>query len=173
MAVSRGKDFETEFKAALSQVPEISIDRFPDPSAGYAGIHNICDFGVYLHPYEYYFECKAIRKNTLNFNSHITEDQWNGLMEKSQKYGVCAGVCVWFIDHDITVFVPIQQLHEMSLTGQKSLNVKQIISNEVQYVALPGRKKRVKFEYVGQKFMEDLAQLGPHFYKEGDSSGEK
>jgi hypothetical protein len=94
-------------------------------------------------------------------------------MEKSQKYGVCAGVCVWFIDHDITVFVPIQQLHEMSLTGQKSLNVKQIISNEVQYVALPGRKKRVKFEYVGQKFMEDLAQLGPHFYKEGDSSGEK
>ena len=50
MGVSRGKQFEDAIKKAFLKHPDISFDRFPDPMAGYAGIRNICDFGVYrLH----------------------------------------------------------------------------------------------------------------------------
>ena len=40
----------------------------------------------------------------------ITKDQWDGLVEKSKIPGVVAGIIVWFIDHDTTTFVPIQEL---------------------------------------------------------------
>ena len=148
MGVNRGKQFEEQIKKAFERYSDtfVSIDRFPDPSAGYAGVKNICDFAVYSYPYMLYLECKSVHGNTLNFNN-ITENQWNGLLKKGTLYGVAAGILVWFIDRDVTAFVPIQEFQRLKDEGYKSLNVKQINANEVQHEIIPGQKKRVLYEY--------------------------
>lgn len=167
MAVNRGKQFEDEIESAFKKCPEVSIDRFMDPAAGYAGVRNICDFVVYSYPFQYYLECKSCHGNTLSIYSNnpkkcygdITNNQWEGLLEKSVIRGVEAGVVVWFIDHDITAYVPIEMLAGLRLSGAKSLNVKDIVNNNVPHLRVPGRKKRVLFEYDVYNFLNYLYYL--------------
>lgn len=155
MGVSRGKQFEKQIREALEKYPtQISVDRFADPMAGYAGIRNICDFTVYQMPFKYYFECKSIHGNTLSFGGSITKDQWDGLYQKSKITGVYAGVIVWFIDHDLTVYVPIQELVRLKNKGCKSLNANQLA--EVNHFAIPAKKKRILFEYDMKKLLDYL-----------------
>lgn len=156
MAVNRGKEFEHEIFVALSKVPNTSIDRYPDPMAGFAGVRNICDFGVFRAPNFVYIECKSKHGNTLNFKGDITEAQWSGLIEKAKITGVFAGVIVWFIDHDITAFVPIQELDRLRIEDAKSLNVKDLKEGTVQNVPVSGVKRRILFSYEGKKFLDDL-----------------
>lgn len=156
MGVNRGKDFENKVHEALLEVADISVDRFPDPMAGFAGVKNICDFGVYLFPYQFYFELKATESNTLNFKGAITQNQWEGLLEKSKIKGVTAGIIVWFIGHDITAFVPIQELEEMRNNGAKSFNVKDIYKEESAAIIIQGVKKRVFFKYQMKTFLKQL-----------------
>lgn len=155
MGKNRGKDFENEIRKALDQT-EISIDRFCDPMGKYAGVKNICDLGAYRYPYKYYFECKEIQGNTLNFKSDIKEHQWNGLQEKQKVPGVLAGVLVWYFDHDETYFVDIITLRIMKENGWKSVNIKDIQSGIVKATKLPASKKRVLFSYDGKAILDLL-----------------
>lgn len=159
MSTNRGKDFENVIKSTLLECAGMSLDRFYDPTAGYAGVQNICDFVAYKFPFEYYFECKSILGNTLNFKADITAGQWNGLTEKSKIRGVYAGIIVWFIAHDTTAFVPISELNRLAVAGVKSLNIKDIRDDFVKHVIVPGIKKRVFFKYDGTKFIENLQKL--------------
>ena len=153
-----GKGFEKCIENSLK--PYTSIDRLPDPVGGYSGIRNICDYTCYKYPYNYYLECKCTYENTLNFKSAITEDQWQGLLEKSKYYGVLAGICIWFISYEVTIFVPIQQLEQLKQDGKKSLNIKDINeNNELMYFNIPGRKKRTYFDYDGKLFLQELVNL--------------
>ncbi len=156
MRVNRGKDFENEIRKAFLKCPHVSIDRFHDPGMGYIGVKNICDFGVYEYPYQYYFECKSFYGNTLNFKSQITQHQWEGLLNKSQIFGVKAGIISWFIDHDITLFADIWELEKLKLEGAKSLNIKDITENKIKYTKFPGIKKRILFTYNAEQFLKDL-----------------
>ena len=164
MGVNRGKQFEDAIKDAFEAVPGVSIDRFQDPMAGFAGISNICDFVVYQYPTQNYFECKSCYGNTLSIHSNdpknkygaITNTQWEGLLEKSPIPGVKAGILVWFIDHDITAFVDIRTLVELKNSGAKSLHVKHLWEKRIPYVLVPGRKKRVLFEYDAHSFLIGL-----------------
>ena len=144
--VNRGKQFEDQVRIGLSKVPETSVDRLIDPQNGYAGVRNICDFIVYHYPHQYYVECKSCYGNTLPF-SNITKNQWDGLYEKSKFAGVYAGVIVWFIDHDMTLWVPIQTLHRMKAEGRKSINIKKPEELDGEYLIIPGDKKRILFDY--------------------------
>lgn len=159
MAVNRGKQFEGAIKEAIEKCPNISIDRFQDPAAGYAGIRNICDFVAYNYPFQYYFECKSFYGNTLNFKGDISKDQWEGLEEKSRIPGVSAGILAWFIDHDITAYVPIENLVQLKNSGHKSLNIKDITSGLIPCIPVPGKKKRVLFEYDAYSFFTHLYYL--------------
>ena len=84
---NRGKDFEAEIRSCLEILPNVSFDRLPDPMAGYSGIRNICDFSMYNYPHMFFLECKSLYGNTLNYASSITQNQWEGLFEKSKIYG--------------------------------------------------------------------------------------
>ena len=167
MAVNRGKQFEDAIESAVMNCKNVSIDRLNDPAAGYAGVRNICDFIVYDYPYQYYFECKSCYGNTLSIHSNnpkkrygaITNNQWEGLLEKAPIPGVQAGVIVWFIDHDITVYVPIEQLAELRNNGAKSLNIKDITNGTIAFLTVPGRKKRVLFEYDARTFLNFLGNM--------------
>ena len=149
--VNRGKDFERAVKTAFEQIEGVSIDRLKDSMSGYLGDNTISDFIVYRQPYEYYIECKAVHGNTLNFKSDIRPNQWDGLSEKSLIKGVHAGFMVWFIDHDLTVYVGVSVLAGMRASGLKSLNIKDLnyIENiqSPQLIKIEGRKKRILYEY--------------------------
>ena len=150
MAENRGKKFETVIKESFLKVPNVSIDRLHDQTTGFKGSQNICDFIVYREPYEYYFECKSVHGASLPF-SNITETQWKGLLEKSKIEGVFAGVICWFIDKDITRFIPIQMLEILKI----ELNAKSIrfdfLHPDVVYIR--GKKKRVFFDYDMEEFL--------------------
>lgn len=157
--VNRGKDFEDKIREAFEKVPNCSVDRLHDQMSGYAGSSNICDFIIYRKPRQLYLECKACYGNTLNFHN-ITKNQWDGLLEKSQIDGVTAGVVIWFIDHGVTVFIPIQALESHREAGAKSVNVNTMIhSYGMNVIQLPGIKKRIFYEYYAKEFLDYLDWL--------------
>ena len=149
MAENRGKKFEDVVRQAFEKVPNVSIDRLHDQTTGFKGSQNICDFIVYREPYEYYIECKSVHGASLPF-SNITDTQFNGLSEKSQIEGVFAGVLCWFIDKDITLFIPIRLLMWLELTGYKSIRYDY---DDPTLIKIKGKKKRVFFDYDMEEFL--------------------
>jgi penicillin-binding protein-related factor A (putative recombinase) len=155
MAKNRGKQFENVIREAFEKVPGVSIDRLHDQTTGYKGSQNICDFIVYREPYEYYFECKSIHGASLPF-SNITETQWNGLLEKSKIEGVFAGVICWWIDKNVTKFIPIFVLEHYRLNACKSIRFDDDFSAVIE---IKGKKKRVFFDYDMERFLDELGRV--------------
>ena len=167
--INRGKDFEAAIRESLETVKDASVDRLPDQMSGFKGSKNICDYVVFHSPDIFYIECKSKYENTLNFKGDISQDQWDGLLKKSKIKRCVAGVCVWFIDHDLTVFVNINDLEKHRQNGAKSLNIKDITGeNSIPHFIVDGMKKRVKFKYFGDKFIYNLHKLSDSIW--GDNS---
>lgn len=164
MSVNRGKQFEAAIYSAF-QDPKVLAMRLYDQTGGYLGVANICDFVIYRDPLLLLLECKSVHGGTLNFVGKISDRQWSGLLEKSGIPGVMAGIMVWFIDHDITGFVPIQELERIRQLGSKSLSVSHLLSDEVRWIPMPGKKLRVLWKYDGSNFLNLIQtqnQGGPH-----------
>ena len=161
MAVNRGKQFEKIIYIGFKNITDVSIDRLHDQTTGYKGSTNICDFIVYKKPHEIYLECKTVHGNAFPFNN-ITETQWQGLLEKSHIKGVVAGVLCWWVEKDITRFIPIQVLQMLKEEqGRKSLNCYwdsciDVYGNRYYMPEIEGKKKRVFFEYDLNKFLKDI-----------------
>ena len=149
MGENRGKQFEGIVRDCFERAG-FCIDRLHDQTNGFKGSQNISDFVVFRQPNIMYLECKSCHGNTLPF-SNITQTQWNGLLEKDLYCGVYAGVMIWWIDKDITKFVPIYNLQILADSGAKSIRFDTAFGIEV-----PGKKKRVFFEYDMEKFWEEL-----------------
>lgn len=153
MTKNKGKAFEQRIRESFEKVPNVSVDRINDQVTKFKGSTNICDFIVYKEPYEYYIECKSVHGASLPF-SNIRENQWKGLLEKSQIEGVFAGVICWFIDKDKTLFLPIQILNQLKRTGNKSVryDINEYIGNVIE---IKGKKKRVFFDYDMEEFLKN------------------
>lgn len=169
MAENRGKQFEGIIQQSFERVPMLSIDRLHDQTTGFKGSTNICDFIVYRHPYQYYFECKSVHGSTLsiygtkpeNKYGAITNKQWEGLLDKSKIIGCVAGVICWWVDKDVTTFLDIRLLQLLRDAGNKS--VKHGFCDELA-VQVPGVKKRVFFDYDMKLFLDKMegAYVGKH-----------
>ena len=163
MAVNRGKNFERVIKESFLKVPEVSIDRLHDQTNGYAGSWNICDFIVYKEPYEYYIECKSVKGASLPF-VNITDNQWSGLLEKSKIKGVCAGIICWFIDKDVTKYIPIEALEAMKQDEMKSVNyqwenyIGSYYAKNYPILTIPAKKKRIFFDYDMETFFREVSK---------------
>lgn len=151
MAENRGKSFEGIIQNAFENVKGMTIDRLHDQTNGFKGSTNICDFIAYYYPHIFYLECKSCHNNTFPL-SNITEKQWNGLLEKSNIPGVVSGVIVWWVDRDVTRFIPITELDFLV----KMSNIKSIRYDTSAGVEIPGKKKRVFFDYDIKKFLKEL-----------------
>lgn len=157
MATNRGKQFENVIKEAFEKVPETSVVRLHDQTTGYIGSSNHCDFIVYHKPYEYHIECKSVHGNTFPL-SNITDTQYKGMLEKSQIDGVIAGVICWWIDKDVTLFIPIQTIQQMKGVEIKSIryDVWDDCEGDTDMILISGIKKRVFWEYDMQQFFEEV-----------------
>ena len=151
MSVNRGKQFEDIIREQFKKLNNVVTIRLYDVTTGYINQNNICDLIVYDEGTLNLIECKAVHGNTLNFKSHIKQNQWDGLLEESYKPGVNAGILVWFIDHDVTLWLDIQYLQDLRESGYKSFNVK----DRMSVYELAGVKKKVFFEYDLRKFLKD------------------
>lgn len=185
VAENRGKKFEKIIQECFERIADVSIDRIHDQTTGFEGSTNICDFIVYRKPYEFYFECKSVHGNTLSIHSipkpdkkgvlhgfygNITDKQWEGLLEKSEIEGVIAGIICWWIDKDVTLFIPIQLLRYLYDKGDKSIrydcdwNVgipgEKPFTFKAVYKCIPiqGKKKRVFFDYDLEEFLNFLEE---------------
>lgn len=163
MAVNRGKKFEQVVRESFERVPGVSIDRLNDNTAGFKGIAGICDFIVYKEPYEYYIECKSVHGNTLPFRN-ITDTQWNGLLEKSKIEGVHAGIICWWVDKDVTAYLPIEMLQYLRDKGYKSVSYTAnwvelaVDAPDWNWCWLSGKKKRVFFDYDMEEFLNEVGE---------------
>lgn len=143
MNQNRGKQFEEVIKKSFEKIHNVSVDRLHDQTTGYLGSKNICDFIVYKSPYEYYIECKSVHGNTFPF-SNITDTQYKGLIKKSWIKGVSAGIIVWWVDKDVTRYIPIEVIEHFKKYSFKSIHYEDIFPDIIN---IPGKKKRVFFDY--------------------------
>lgn len=141
--VSRGKDFESIVKESFEKIPNTSVYRIPDQMSYMSGSKNPCDFFVYHKPILYALECKATNKPSLPF-TNITEYQWAELLKMSKVDGVVAGILCWWVNNDVTMFIPIQFLEMLKQNGAKSIRYD---ADDCVLIKIPGRKKRVFWEY--------------------------
>lgn len=143
--VNRGKQFEDVFKAAVERVPDTAIVRLHDQTTGYYGSKNPCDFLIYHAPYMYAIECKSVHGNTLPLRN-ITDFQRTELVKMGNVNGVVAGVVCWWIDKDVTLFIPIQTIQQCYDDGWKSINYQKALTMQ-DCIVLYGNKKRIFFDY--------------------------
>lgn len=170
MAENRGKKFESHIKESFERVSGVSIDRIHDQTSFYKGSQNICDFIVYREPYEYYFECKSVHGNVLPF-TNITDTQWDGLLAKSQIQGVFAGIICWWVDKDVTKFIPIQMLQKMKDRTAKSIRYDILACNGYYTIEIKGKKKRVFFDYDMEGFLNEISNCGQKESRQSTKSG--
>lgn len=167
MSQNRGKQFEQIVKETFEKLPNVSIDRLHDQTTGFIGSSNICDFIVYKEPYEYYIECKSVHGYTLSINSidktgkgevygNITKKQWEGLLEKSKIKGVFAGVICWWVDRNVTAYIPIQSL----VIIREELGQKSVRFDNNHILPIAGKKKRVFFEYNMEVLLDEISARG-------------
>lgn len=157
MSPNRGKQFENVIRKSFERVEGVSIDRLNDNTAGFKGVAGICDFIVYKEPYEYYIECKSVHGASLPFRN-ITDTQWEGLLEKSKIEGVFAGIICWFIDKDVTLFIPIQVLQICKYRGWKSIRY-DVNGYKGSIKEIKGKKKRVFFDYNMEDFFNEVQSV--------------
>lgn len=145
-----GKDFENLIKESMLRVKDVDVQRLYDTTNGYVGVKQPSDFIVYKYPHQYYIECKCTWENTFH-KSKIT--QLDDLWKKQIITGVHAGVIIWFISHDVTAYIPAFDL-KMWFREHPSINVKDLQSNALLHFDIPGRKRRVFFDYDFSSFFE-------------------
>lgn len=150
---NRGKVFEDIVKECLEKDPYTYALRLYDPQGGYAGVANPCDHIAFreLNSKFYMIECKSLHGNTLSIFGNdpkkkygkISNTQWEE-MSRASHYNVVAGVMVWWIDADVTKFIPIQALERIRNSGAKSIRYDLEIP---EGCIIEGEKKRVYFDY--------------------------
>ena len=144
--VSASKEFEHEVYEQFKYYPNVSIDRIPDQTMKYKKRTNVSDFIVFRRPKEYYVECKTVHGNRLPFKN-IT--QYDKLMEKIGIDGVVPGVLCWWVDKDVTRWIPIDEVAYLKSLGDKSVRYDANVG-----IIIPGRKRRVFFDYDLDEFFK-------------------
>lgn len=147
MATTLAKAFEAKVKEDWQKMENAVIDRLYDPTAGFHGIANICDFIGYKYPFIAYLEVKTVKGNTFPF-TNLT--QYDALTTKIDTPGAIAGVIIWFYEKGQILFAPIEEIEKMKDDGLKSINCKDFIDdkyvNKYDLIKIPSIKKRTYYD---------------------------
>ena len=147
--MNRGKQYEKIIHEFLEE-SGYDVVRLYDTMYGYSGVANPCDFVAYKNPNCLFIECKCTHNGTLNLKTDIRPSQWDGLMKRKDTKGALAGVLVWFVRLDKTLFVPIQTLLKLREAGEKSLSPQNVKVHH--HFTLEGERKKIFFKYNSESF---------------------
>lgn len=140
MAANRGKQFEAKFKNDWLKLPNSTIDRLIDIQSGFKSISQISDFIGYVKPYIFYLECKSTLGNTFPLSRL---KQYTKLLGKLGIPGANPGVVIWFIDHSVVAYAPIESIRYLVNNNYKSVNIKMVNNPEFKIYKVPSIKKQV------------------------------
>lgn len=101
---------------------------------------NPCDFFVYYKPYLRLIECKSVHKNTFPL-SNFTQYDLMKTYTKNFEY-VTGAVVIWFIDHDIVLYIPIETVTMLKSKKLKSINLNKLEELEGKFIIVNSVKKR-------------------------------
>lgn len=123
MAQNYGKSFENQFRHDIQKLG-MFIYRLPDQMSGYAGYSkNPCDFIVYSKPSLHLIECKSVHGNTFPLSNFT---QYELMKSYITVPGVFGAVIIWFIDHDVIIYVTLDQITKLKKEEKKSINIKEL-----------------------------------------------
>lgn len=139
---SKGKKWETKFKEDWTKTfPNTFIYRLPDQQSGYyGGSSNPCDFLALPNNHLLMLEIKAHKGNTFPFSAF---PQYEKLIKYKDLPNIRAGVIVWFEEHDLVVWTPIEECEKMINDNKKSINIKMLNEDTYKVVEIPSIKQRV------------------------------
>ena len=155
-----GKKWEEIFKEDWKKTfPNKFILRLKDDTSGYAGASkNPCDYLTLVSDSNktnlFMIECKCHKDNTFPFSAF---SQYDDLKEYAGMENVQAGVMLWFIDHDVVTFVPIETFIKLKHDNKKSFHYNMIEGDEYPSIILPVEKKRV-FVHADYTIMKGLVK---------------
>ena len=140
MPTNYGKAWEQKIREDFVKVQGSTVDRIYDSVSGYKSISNISDFIGYIYPNIFYLEAKSCKGNTFPLTK-LT--QYEKLKHKVGVPGVRVGVLLWFIEHDVVLYVPVSTVTKLIEDGKKSVNVKMATDNSYNVKVVPSSKRRV------------------------------
>ncbi len=147
-----GKEAEAKIWKWLDRPEDgYSLDRVYDQMSGFYGSKNICDFTCFKQPYMYYIESKATWSDRFDFNM-ITENQHNGLINKSKVDGCYGIVIILFASHQRAFIIDINEIKSLEDTGKKSININKIGEWGIKYKeieTIPNNRKTF-LDYTGE-----------------------
>ena len=139
MAVS-GKAFEEHFKEGWKKsFPDSFILRLPDQMSGYKGSNNICDFICFNKGILYLIECKVHKGASIPFDKI---SQYPKLLEKSNIYGIRAGVLLYLYEKFRVFYIPATTIKQLKAEGKKSVGIK-AFDEGYNIIEIPSTKLRV------------------------------
>ena len=142
MAINIGKKFEGYFKEDWEKCfPDDTIFRIPDQVSRYKDTSkNVSDFIAFTHRLLFLLECKTTKLTTFNFNK-LT--QYDAMVKFKDKEYTHVGVIIYFYNHDVIYYVPIETIRIMKQDGKKSVNVNKSLKEGYNIKVIPVEKKRV------------------------------
>ena len=153
MGTNRGKQFENIVRECFEKIDDVNVIRLHDQMTGYKGSKNPCDLIVYKYPYHYALELKSVHGNTFPL-TNITPYQYSELLRMSKLKGVFAGLIIWWVDKDITKYVPIEIIDIFKKQGLKSIPSDIYCNPDIKLIE--GVKKRVFWEYDFTSFFREV-----------------
>jgi len=162
--MDEGKRFESNFADSvllLEELGQVAITRLYDPTGGFIGVANICDYIVGRPPHTYYFELKARKSKTnrINFKESLSPTQYDGMLKKSKVAGMVAGPIFKFMTANEAYFVDIRKVELMIDDGHKSITLD--MAKEFG-VYMGGSCPRVNWNYDIMLFLDNVESR--HFY---------
>lgn len=153
MPIRRGKDFEKIIEKSLNEMPNVLCERLHDQVTGYLNVsRNPSDYIVYKYPYMYYLECKSIHGASIPLTNFKQQDLINERVKKSD--GVRGVYLVWFVDKQITFWIPSHVIEYSVGMGVKSLNYTSLMTTPGVKI-IPAEYKRIYGKYDFSKMFEE------------------
>lgn len=145
MTINKGKQFENRFREDwVKSFPKSFILRLQDQVSGYKYTsRNPCDFICYANRTLFLIECKSHSGNTFpltNFTQYVIMKSYSNIDN------IIAGIVLWMYDHDVVVFIPIEEITKMKQADLKSFNIKMLNTNDYNIIKIPSKKLRTFME---------------------------
>ncbi len=142
MPYNRGKQFELKVKSDWHDtMPDSFLLRLPDQISGYKTTsQNPCDFIGFKSPRLFLIECKSIKGNTLPFTNM---KQYDRMLSYTHITDLFAGFLVWWVEHDVVAWIPIETVTKLKKENKKSVNVSILEDNNYVTYTLSYKKKKV------------------------------